>query len=125
MVCSHYMQLSTYDLRDSYRVSFTNNGRIYNLEHSEARSTFPPHWSVHPDLTTSLVSDAFFLYSLLRDRTERHVPLVLDNEGTQSARLEPALLQRTASLVGPAREGWNHICKRCCAVKEENGQYCM
>ncbi|KAI0739265.1 hypothetical protein C8Q80DRAFT_1112653, partial [Daedaleopsis nitida] len=108
-------------------VSFTNNSRIYNLEHSNTNKSpnawqFPRQWAPHqPELTTVLVSDTFYIYALLRDRSQRALHLVLNNHGNQASRLQPALIQRTASLVGPAREGWNHVCKRCCAVKNEGG----
>ncbi|RPD69138.1 hypothetical protein L226DRAFT_548234 [Lentinus tigrinus ALCF2SS1-7] len=103
-------------------VSFTNNARIYNLEHQESLATFPRSWSVEPELLPTIASDAFFLFALLRNRMERRTHLVLSNNGDQSARLEPALLARNASMVGPAREKWNHICDKCCSIEEHDGE---
>ncbi|KZT63110.1 hypothetical protein DAEQUDRAFT_229694 [Daedalea quercina L-15889] len=104
-------------------VSFTNNARIYNLEHEDACSHFPTAWSNDPLLTTTIVSDAFFIFALLRDCHERATNLTLKNDGDQSTRLEAALHARTAALIGPGREGWNHVCERCCATKmDDNGQ---
>lgn len=108
------------------RVLFTNNARIYNLEHRQHIDRFPATWSAHAaELSATLVSDTFYLYALLWNRHDRATHLVLDDRGTQSERLEPALVECTRSLVGPAREGWNHVCKRCCAVKRVGDQDCM
>ncbi|EJF65881.1 hypothetical protein DICSQDRAFT_143244 [Dichomitus squalens LYAD-421 SS1] len=102
-------------------VSFTNNARIYNHEHRTAIERFPSGWSAEgPKLTAISVGDAFFLHALLHEQQERALPLVLPNIGDQSARLDPALVARTASFVGPGRPMWNHICDRCCAIKKEN-----
>lgn len=105
----------------TYRVSFTNSARIYNAEHSDAIARFPTGWSVQPSLTTVAVSDTFYIYALLRGCRERGTYLTVDSEGTQSERLDPLLMARTRSMVGPAREGWNHVCHKCCAVKTING----
>ncbi|RPD55286.1 hypothetical protein L226DRAFT_468844 [Lentinus tigrinus ALCF2SS1-7] len=102
-------------------VSFTNSARIYNAEHHEAIARFPEGWSVQPSLTTVAVSDMFFLYALLRNRFERKTYLVVDRQGNQSERLDPLLVDRTRSMVGPAREGWNHVCNKCCSVKTIDG----
>ncbi|KAI0690725.1 hypothetical protein C8T65DRAFT_587708, partial [Cerioporus squamosus] len=95
--------------------------RIYNAEHRPAIARFPLNWSVQPLLTTVAVSDAFFLYALLRNRAERQTYLVVESDGTHSERLDPLLVQRTESMVGPAREAWNHVCHKCCAVKTVDG----
>ncbi len=106
------------------RVSFTNNARIYNLEHHIAIKRFPSNWSVIPELSTTHVSDMFFIYGLLRDRARRALSLVLSNSGDQSARLDPQLRARTAAFVGPGRDGWNHVCDRCCSLKKDGDNYC-
>ena len=106
------------------RVSATNNGRIYDLEHQDSRRHFPSDWSINPTLTSTLVWDAFFLFALLLDRIELGMSLVLSNQGDQTSRLDPALRERNQSMAGVGRENWNHVCNKCCASKIEDGKYC-
>ena len=98
---------------------------IYNLEHRESLHIFPCLWSVEADLLPTIACDAFFLFTLLRNRAKAQTHLVLSNRGNQSAQLEPALLAQNVSMVGPAREGWNHICDKCCSIKEKDGEQGM
>ncbi|EIW62432.1 uncharacterized protein TRAVEDRAFT_114826, partial [Trametes versicolor FP-101664 SS1] len=84
---------------------------------------FPAGWSIDPTLTSVLVGDAFFIHGLLRDKDGRRGTLVLHSQGNQAMRLDPALQERTALLVGPAREAWNHLCDKCCAARTVNGQH--
>lgn len=104
-------------------MSFTNNARLYNLEHEDILKRFPAGWSIDPTLTSVLVGDAFFIHGLLRDKDGRCGTLVLHSQGNQAMRLDPALQERTALLVGPAREAWNHLCDKCCAARTVNGQH--
>ncbi|EIW52100.1 uncharacterized protein TRAVEDRAFT_136271, partial [Trametes versicolor FP-101664 SS1] len=99
--------------------------RIYNLEHAAALKRFPADWSNDPTLTSILVGDAFFLLGLLHDKKERSQVLVLNNQGEQASRLDSALQARTASLVGPGRESWNHLCDKCCVTRNVNGQHAV
>ena len=108
------------------RVSFTNNARIYNLEHRDVIEQFPDDYnSVHgPELTPTLLSDIFFLFALLRDRAEHDLCLVHDSRGDQSDRLDSLLEDRTLAWVGPGRENWNHVCDKCRVQKVIDGQTC-
>ncbi|KAA1475663.1 hypothetical protein DENSPDRAFT_826307 [Dentipellis sp. KUC8613] len=105
-------------------VSFSNNARIYNQEHAHTRQKFPAGWA-NPDLTPTVVADAFFILALLQEQKERGLYLELSNVGDQSDRLDHALRLRTISLVGPGRENWSHICDKCCAKRDEGGQFCI
>ncbi len=110
----------------SSRVSFTNNARIYNLEHRDNVERFPAVYdSVHgPVLNPTILSDIFFLFALLRDHAERSLCLVHDSGGDQSDRLDPLLKDRTLAWVGPGRENWNHVCDKCRMHKVIDGQSC-
>ncbi|KAM5539485.1 hypothetical protein V8D89_006937 [Ganoderma adspersum] len=105
-------------------VSFTNNARIYNLEHRDTIEQFPVGYdSVHrPELTPTLLSDVFFLFALLRDRAERNLCLVHDSHGDQSVCLDSLLEDRTLAWVGPGRDNWNHVCDKCRVCKVIDGQ---
>ncbi|KAI0316552.1 hypothetical protein OF83DRAFT_1060180, partial [Amylostereum chailletii] len=105
-----------------FRVSATNNARISTLEHRVAEIHFSSHWPIIPTLTT-VVWDAFLFYALLRDHNERGTCLSFDNKGDQVTRLDAALRARNMLMVGPARENWNHVCDKCCATKEVNGEF--
>ncbi|KAI0313487.1 hypothetical protein OF83DRAFT_1175635 [Amylostereum chailletii] len=98
-------------------VSASNNGRIYDLEHGEARVRFPAAWSVSPSMTVTIVWDAFFLLALIRDHKERGNQLRLTNVGDQSKRLEEALNAWNILMAGQGQECWNHACDRCCAIE--------
>ncbi|KAH9834909.1 uncharacterized protein C8Q71DRAFT_710647 [Rhodofomes roseus] len=98
-------------------VSGQNNAKIYQEQHWEAEAEFPLVWPIVPRLDGPMVSDAFFLFALLRDHDEHETLLVLQNDTNQSIRLSSALLQRNTAMVGPGQEQWNHICDRCCAQK--------
>ncbi|TBU37062.1 hypothetical protein BD309DRAFT_1005086 [Dichomitus squalens] len=103
-------------------VSFTNNARIYNLEHSDARERFPEAFrSIQPDLSPSLLSDLFFLFALLRDRDEEGLCLVHSSHGEQSDRLDALLQDRTLRWAGPGRENWDHVCNKCRLQKDVSG----
>ncbi|TBU38024.1 hypothetical protein BD309DRAFT_1059390 [Dichomitus squalens] len=104
-------------------VSFTNNARVYNLEHCAAIECFPINWSVRPELNASLLSDTFFIYGLLRDHARRASILAFSNTGDQATCLDPQLEARTAAFIGPSRDGWNHVCDKCCAIKKDGDQH--
>lgn len=108
-----------------FRVSASNNlnAQIYNLEYEHAAQLFPASWEYIPELTTVLVWDAFFIYTLLQDCQELGRALVMSNEGEQAERLQPVLIERTARLVGPGREYWNHACDKCCYEKRDDAGF--
>ena len=82
-------------------------------------------WSNQPQLTALLVSDAFFISSLLQHHQKHATSLILSDIGDQASRLGPALEKRTKALVGPAREHWNHVCNKCCSTKiDSQGKVC-
>ncbi|KAH9829417.1 uncharacterized protein C8Q71DRAFT_888422, partial [Rhodofomes roseus] len=95
----------------------SNNAKIYQQQHWESEARFPLVWPVKPRLDGPMVSDAFFLFALLRDHDEHGTLLVLTNDANHSVRLDSALRQRNLAMVGPGQEQWNHICDRCCARK--------
>lgn len=100
-------------------VSFTNNARIYNLEHTEAGTSFPSSWGNLPQLTTKQVSDSFYIFALLSHHDNlRSTPLALSSMGDQSSRLEPTLQERNQYFVGPACPHWGHVCNKCCSGKQ-------
>lgn len=106
------------------RVSGQNNAKIYQEQHWKAEAEFPLVWPILPRLDGPTVSDAFFLFALLRDHDEHGTLLVLQNDTNHSIRLDGALRQRNMAMVGPGQEQWNHICDRCCAQKVDGGVLC-
>ncbi|KAI0309415.1 hypothetical protein OF83DRAFT_1072073 [Amylostereum chailletii] len=104
-------------------VSATNNGRIYDLEHIDARTRFPAVWSVSPSLTVTIVWDAFFILSLVRDYKECGSQLHLSNVGDQSDRLDGALHARNKLMAGQGQEHWSHACDWCCSVQLKDDKH--
>ena len=113
-----------YLLIRGYRVSAMNNAKIYRAQHYGAESCFPLTWSKTPQLNGPTVSDAFFLYALLRDHDEHGTTLALHNDTDQSVRLNKSLRERNATMVGPGQEHWSHACDLCCMKKEIEGRLC-
>lgn len=101
-----------------------NNAKIYRAQHYGAESCFPLTWSKTPQLNGPTVSDAFFLYALLRDHDEHGTTLTLHNDTDQSVRLDKSLRERNATMVGPGQEHWSHACDLCCMKKEIEGRLC-
>ncbi|KDQ10250.1 hypothetical protein BOTBODRAFT_178283 [Botryobasidium botryosum FD-172 SS1] len=82
----------------------------------------PSGWPSTLRLSPELVSDGFFLYSLLLHHAEKGTSLTLpeyisgsDELGTtQRARLDIALAARNAATAGTGQEHWGHACTICC-----------
>ncbi|KAK1233689.1 hypothetical protein PQX77_002846 [Marasmius sp. AFHP31] len=105
--------------------SFTNCARIYNeglaQNIPDLASLLPLDWPISTKITLEIVSDGFYLYSLILDHAERSVLLRLDNTGQHQSRLNKALQERNLRMAGPGQEGWNHACDGCCWVHEIDG----
>jgi len=109
----------------THRTSSTNCARIYNAEYNELRAVLqlPDTWKFSFKLDTDIVSDGFYLYSLLLDCGRHGTILQLpQNSPTNIERMREALEARNLRMVGTGQPEWNHACNLCTKVyKEEDG----
>ncbi|KAF9022229.1 hypothetical protein BDZ89DRAFT_1070862 [Hymenopellis radicata] len=105
-------------------VSSTNNAKIYNLEYDNATTQAVANsWDLSVEMSSDMAMDGLLLLGLLRDTVERQVMLTLNqNAPNNHDRLRPALEERTARMVGPGQEYWNHACTGCCEVNQDTKQ---
>ncbi|KIJ36555.1 hypothetical protein M422DRAFT_61158 [Sphaerobolus stellatus SS14] len=99
--------------------SATNCGRIYNAEFDNLCSTIalPFGWKFALKLDTDIVSDAFYLYSLLLDHSRQAQVLSPPHHAPNNTeRLQNALEQRNERMVGPGQPEWNHACDVCTKI---------
>ncbi|KAJ7663445.1 hypothetical protein B0H17DRAFT_1144090 [Mycena rosella] len=110
------------------RLSASNWARIYNC----ALSEIDPHiannklafasvyegWNL--ELRNVDVTNGFFLYSLLLEKSERGGILLLPHdEPSQRDRLKPALAERKKAMEGIGQEHWAHACDLCFVIFED------
>ena len=79
-------------LNSRYKVSSTNNAKIYNLENDDRPTELLIIWGYSMDLTSEIALDGILLHALLQDSAERGEPLQLiqsapNQIGSPSARL--------------------------------------
>lgn len=75
-------------------------------------------WPFVSTLTTDHVWDTFVLLALLRDHTERGVPLVLPHTGSQKDRFQAAMQERNERVVYHGQPEISHYCDGCMRVYE-------
>ena len=112
-----------------FRTSATNCARIYNAEYDDLRAKIelPIGWNFTLKLDTDIVSDAFYLYSLLLDNERQSTTLTLPNRAPSNVeRLRKALEDRNVRMAGPGQPEWNHACNLCTKVyPSEDGSFGM
>ena len=84
-----------------------------------------PGWPVALELCDADVLNGFFLYSILLDRAERNVSLVLQHGTTHRDRLADVLHDCNCQTEGIGQEQYFHACDECFQVFEQDGQLCM
>ncbi|KIJ39715.1 hypothetical protein M422DRAFT_257546 [Sphaerobolus stellatus SS14] len=80
-------------------------------------------WRFTFKLDTDVVSEGFYLYSLLLDHERNRTLLRLSHRGAKNAeRLKEAWEARNARMAGTRQQEWNHVREGCTKLfKEENG----
>lgn len=113
----------------SCRTSGTNCARIYNSsgERKQMASLLPIGYSTRLKLDVELVWNTMFLYWLFEYHRNNDLTLELDHRASsQAKRLSKALEKRNHRTAGTGQPEWNHACKACCWIKEDEstgGQY--
>ncbi|KAJ7085416.1 hypothetical protein B0H15DRAFT_910362 [Mycena belliarum] len=96
-----------------------NNKLAFASVYQDHKTTRPEAWTL--ELRDRDVSNGFFLYSLLLEKSERSGILVLPHdEANQKDRLQPALAQRNKAMEGIGQEHWAHACDLCFIVFEDD-----
>ncbi|KIJ30648.1 hypothetical protein M422DRAFT_186877 [Sphaerobolus stellatus SS14] len=93
--------------------SSTNCARIYNVVFDvlRAKIELPFGWNFTLKFDTDIVSDAFYLYSLLQDYEHHSTMLVLPRcAPSNTARMRGALEERNKRVAGTGQPEWNHTC---------------
>jgi len=108
-----------------FRTSSTNCAQIYNTEYDELRTSIEhlTCWKLSLRLDTEIVTNAFFLYSLLLDHGRRSDSLQLPHRAsTNMDRIREALEARNTRMVGTGQPEWNHACNWCTKIyRSEDG----
>jgi hypothetical protein len=89
--------------------------------YQQHKRTLPEGWNL--ELRSIDVTNGFFLYCLLLEKSERSGVLMLPHdEPSQNDRLKPALANRNKAMEGIGQEQYAHACDLCFVVfEDENG----
>ncbi|KAH9853344.1 hypothetical protein C2E23DRAFT_728888 [Lenzites betulinus] len=79
--------------------------RIYNTSQSEDALQTP--------LTSENVWNAFYLHSLLLDKSRHGKHLIVPHHGVQAIRFNSVLAERNLSMAGTGQPHWAHACDVC------------
>lgn len=118
--------ISTVLTRQPYSASADNISRVYNSTLGKLTTNIPNLSRLSQELSSDVVLDAFFLFSLLCDKARHHAQLKLPHNGLQQHRFDVALSQRNYRIAGTGQEMWAHACNRCMKIyKGADGNWCM
>ena len=104
-----------------------NNQQAYMEELKALHYSQPTFaWPCSLELGDEFLLNAFFLYSLLLEKSEQCNALFLPHdESSQRLRLHDALLERNKRMEGPGQEAYLHACDLCFFVFEgDDGGLC-
>lgn len=76
------------------------------------------------DIDEEHVLNAFFIYTLILDKSEKQTILMMSHkESSHRERLKPLLAERNRELEGTGQEAYSHACDLCFIVyKDNNGR---
>ncbi|KAJ7672974.1 hypothetical protein DFH06DRAFT_979239 [Mycena polygramma] len=95
-----------------------NNKLAFASVYQQHKRLPPEGWNL--ELRDVDVTNGFFLYSLLLEKSERGSILVLPHdEPNQKDRLQPALAERNKAMEGIGQECYAHACDLCFVVFED------
>ncbi|KAJ7687596.1 hypothetical protein B0H17DRAFT_1136146 [Mycena rosella] len=95
-----------------------NNKLAFASVYGNHKKTPPEGWNL--ELRNVDVTNGFFLYSLLLEKSERGgILLLLHDEPSQKDRLKPALAECNKAMEGIGQEHWAHACDLCFVIFED------
>ncbi|KAJ7708089.1 hypothetical protein B0H17DRAFT_971679, partial [Mycena rosella] len=92
-----------------------NNKLAFASVYGNRKKTPAEGWNL--ELRNLDVTNGFFLYSLLLEKSERGGILLLPHdEPSQKDRLQPVLAERNKAMEGIGQEHWAHACDLCFVI---------